>query len=230
MSARVSMLRRVASALVGHAAKVLPAARSSWSEGMTHEIAHIENDLAALMWAVGCVVASYRERSGGKSTVYPWYARGLLALLGIGHALIFLFATALTLAYRLQYLVVAALLGGFTPGDDYRRFVPLMDVTPWWIHVLWIVASALFFDSAWKLVRNRRAAFPIFAAAWVLGTVGDLFSHSMPAYREVFAFSAPQFARDYVMPVATALVPVIMAAALWRMARGGPRPRANPEG
>lgn len=133
MSARASLLRRFAFALMAHAAAILPPARSPWAEAMKHEIHHIEGDLKALTWSVGCVLASYVERSKVMNMIHMWYARGLLALLIVEQALSFLFVTALTLAYRLHYPEVAKSLGGFTPGDDYRRFVPLMDTTPWWL-------------------------------------------------------------------------------------------------
>ena len=219
MSAPASLLRRFAFGLMAHAAAILPPARSSWADAMKHEIDHIDGDFEALTWAIGCVLASYVERTQVPNVIQTWYVRGPLALLILGHALAFVFATALTLAYRLHYLKVARLLGGFTPGDDYRRFVPLMDATPWWIHGLWVTASVLFLISAWQLVRNRRAAFPVFAMALVLGTVGNVISHATPAYREVFSFPEPQFTRDYLIPAATAVVPVLIAAALWAHAR-----------
>ena len=130
-----------------------------------------------------------------------------------------LFATALTAAYRLRYLGVAAFLGGFTPGDDYRRFIPLMDATPWWVHGLWVGAAVLFVASAEQFLRKRRAAFPLFAMAWVLGSAGDLISRSMPAYGQAFSFPVPMFTRDYLIPALTAIAPVFIAAALWAHGR-----------
>ena len=213
-----SHLRRTAFALMAHAAAVLPPARWPWAEAMKHELHHIEGDLDALTWAVGCVLASYVERSKVMKVIHTWYARGFLTLLILGQVLSMLFATVMTTAYRLHYLGVAALLGGFTPGDDYRRFIPLMNATPWWIHGLWVAAAVLFFTSWWQLVRNR-PAFSLFAAAGVLGTAGNLISQSMPAYREAFSFPAPLLTRDYLIPIATALVPVLIAAALWAHGR-----------
>jgi hypothetical protein len=215
MTARASLLRRIAFALLAHASAVLPPARSSWAEAMKHELQHIEGDLEALTWAAGCVLASHVERSKVMNLLHTWYARGFLALLILGQALNMLFATVLTRAYRLDYVGVATFLGGFTPGEDYRRFIPLMDATPWWLHGLWVAASVLFFFSAWQLIRDRSAAFPLFAAALILGTAGDLISRSLPAYRQAFSFSAPLFTRDYLIPAATALVPLLVAAALW---------------
>lgn len=219
MTATPSPLRRIAFALMAHAAAILPPARSSWAEAMNHELHHIEGDLEALTWSAGCVLASYVERSKVMNLLHTWWARGLLALLILGQALNMLFATVLTAAYRLHYLRVAALLGGFTPGEDYRRFIPLMDGTQWWLHGMWVAAAVLFFASGWELIRNRAAAFPLFAAAWILGSAGNLISMTMPAYRQVFSFPEPLFTRDYLIPAATALVPVLVAAALWAHSR-----------
>jgi hypothetical protein len=219
MSARISLLRRLASALMAHAADIIPAARSPWGEAMKNELHQIEGDLEALTWAAGCVVASYVERSKLLNVMRTWYVRALLTVLIASQVLSMLFATALTVAYRLRYVGVAAFLGALTPGDDYRRFIPLMDATPWWIHGLWVAASLLFLLSAWKLLRKSRAAFPLFAAAWVLGVVGNLISQSMPVYREVFSFPTPMFTRDYLIPTATALLPVLIAAGVWAHGR-----------
>lgn len=138
--------------------------------------------------------------------------RVVLALLIVGQSVAFFFATALTLSYRVQYLGVAQFLGGFTPGDDYRRFVPLMETTPWWVHSLWVAASVLFLVSAWKLLRNRRPAFPSFAAAFVLGTVGNVISSSTQAYAVAFSFPAPNLTRDYLVPAVTVFMAMVAAA------------------
>jgi hypothetical protein len=149
----------------------------------------------------------------------PWWARAFLALLILGQALNMLFATALTAAYRLQYLRVAEFLGGFTPGDDYHRFIPLMEATPWWLHGLWVAAAVLFFASAWQLLRNRPSAFLLFAVAWLLGTASDLISRALPAYRQVFSFPEPLFTRAVLIPAATMIIPVLIGAALWAHSR-----------
>jgi len=223
MSARPSFPRRIALALMGHAARVLPSARAPWAGAMQNEIHHIESDFDALMWAAGCVLAGYVERSRVMSVLDSDVARALVALLIGGEALSMLFATVLTAAWRMHDLEDAAFLGAFTPGDDYRRFIPLMDATPWWIHALWVSAAVLFVVSAIQLLRQRRAAFALFGAAWILGTVGNLISQSMPEYREAFAFPAPMFLRDYFIPAVTALVPVFIAAALWAHSRRSPK-------
>ncbi len=62
MSARRPLLRRMASALLAHAARTLPRQRASWAEAIEAEAKYIESDAAVLRWALGCVLASYRER------------------------------------------------------------------------------------------------------------------------------------------------------------------------
>lgn len=215
MNPRPPILRRIALALMTHAAAVLPPERSVWAQGMSHELQHIESDLEAFTWATGCVLASYVERSRVATLLDTWYARAFLALLIARQVISMLFATVLTVAYRQHYLGVAAFMGGFTPGDDYRRFIPLMDPPNWWLHGLWVTAAVLYFASGWLLQRKRQSAFPLFAAAWVLGTVANLISRSSAAYQQVFSFPTPMFTRDYLVPAASALLPVFIAAALW---------------
>jgi hypothetical protein len=62
MSAESSRWRRIALRFVGHASWVLPGARSGWADAMQRELDYIEDDQAALRWAIGCVTASYSSR------------------------------------------------------------------------------------------------------------------------------------------------------------------------
>jgi hypothetical protein len=59
--------RRAAVKLARHAAAVLPGA-SPWARAMQHELDYIEDDRAALAWALGCVLASYKARLAGART------------------------------------------------------------------------------------------------------------------------------------------------------------------
>jgi hypothetical protein len=52
--------------LAHHAASVLPAA-SPWAKAMRRELDYIEDDRAALHWALGCVVASYKARLAARA-------------------------------------------------------------------------------------------------------------------------------------------------------------------
>jgi hypothetical protein len=83
MTERPSLPRRVALAVMEHAAWVLPSARGPWAKAMQHELPQIENDLEALAWAGGCLVASYVERGGAMVRTRQWAKIGLAALLAI---------------------------------------------------------------------------------------------------------------------------------------------------
>jgi flagellar motor component MotA len=56
------LARRIAHILAGHAAQRLPSQRAAWGDPMRAEVDAIENDLAALQWAAGCLLATYGER------------------------------------------------------------------------------------------------------------------------------------------------------------------------
>jgi hypothetical protein len=62
MNAAPSRFRRLALTLARHAAWVLPSAPSSWAQAMRHELDYIADDKAALRWALGCMLASYKAR------------------------------------------------------------------------------------------------------------------------------------------------------------------------
>jgi pimeloyl-ACP methyl ester carboxylesterase len=58
----MSSLRRVASSMVRHATRVLPGEYAAWADAMLNELHYINDDRAAVRWAVGCVIACYAQR------------------------------------------------------------------------------------------------------------------------------------------------------------------------
>jgi hypothetical protein len=54
--------RRIARKVAAHASWALPDARSDWADAMRRELDYIEDDRAALRWAIGCAMASYAAR------------------------------------------------------------------------------------------------------------------------------------------------------------------------
>jgi hypothetical protein len=62
VSTKSGQWRRWAAKLVRHAASVMRGAHSEWGDAMRRELDYIGDDPAALRWALGCVVASYRAR------------------------------------------------------------------------------------------------------------------------------------------------------------------------
>jgi pimeloyl-ACP methyl ester carboxylesterase len=62
MNAVSGVYRRLAVKLAQHASWLLSGAQSPWAAAMRRELEYIEDDSAALRWALGCVAASYRAR------------------------------------------------------------------------------------------------------------------------------------------------------------------------
>jgi hypothetical protein len=61
------------------------------------------------------------------------------------------FAQCMTLASRAQAQQVLEQMGARTPGDDYRRFIPLMELMPAWYLVAGFVAGILILAAAVQL-------------------------------------------------------------------------------
>jgi hypothetical protein len=134
-----------------------------------------------------------------------------------------LFAPMMVFSYRMGDISVTRMLGGFTPGDDYRRFIPLMDTANGLSLSLWSVSGILFIAAAWQLVRTRRAAFGLFALAYVLSFIGSGVGTLIPDYndasRRAFTFAEANFRRDVLIPVASALLPIVVGTVLWWSSR-----------
>jgi hypothetical protein len=69
MNAAPSRFRRLAATLARHAAWVLPSA--TWAQAMQHEFHYIADDKAALRWAFGCMLASYKARLTHRPRLSP---------------------------------------------------------------------------------------------------------------------------------------------------------------
>ncbi len=95
------------------------------------------------------------------------------------------FDAGLGLSYRLHFLKIAEFFGSFTPGDDYRRFIPVFDAIPSWALGLSLVAGLLYLASVWPLLRARRELFPIFTAAVAVDLIHYAVLRSIPAYAEL---------------------------------------------
>ena len=97
MSAMPGRWRRIAVLLAQHASRVLTrtrSARSPWAEAMRRELDYIDDDRAALRWAIGCVTTSYTAqlvvvlRFCGRLLSRPLLAAGMLlsVALALAHA------------------------------------------------------------------------------------------------------------------------------------------------
>ena len=225
-----SFYRRWTDRLARCAACLLPADRASWGEAIKSEVDHIDDHRAALRWAVGALWAAGTERIG--ALLNTRMAAWALALFALWQALAVFFAPVLIIAYRLRWLGIDDFLGGRLPGDHYQRFVPLMTTTPAWETALWIAVGLLYLVLAWRLLRDIRGTFALFAGglllAYATASARWLDRQFHPAlaeiYRHTFTFAHPNFRRDYLLPAAGQVLPLLMAAALWWRERRVGRP------
>jgi hypothetical protein len=224
----MSFAREVSRVLVNHARAVMPESRAFWATGLANELNHIENDGAALRWAMGGVMTAYLEMASEVFGSAP--IRGLLMLPLLFEVMQAVFAQTMTLAWRLGATSVLRVMGAQTPGDDYHRFIPLLQLVPNWYMAAGFMAGALVLASAVQLVRRRSSAVIFFIAGIVVGLVAEALVHTVPGYneaaRQVFHFKDERAMRDMVIPVASQLVPAFIACALWLSTRGT-RPRAD---
>jgi hypothetical protein len=88
MRKRISLLRRLASVLIAHAFNVFPSGRAPWGEAMKHELDYIEGDIEAMRWALGCVAASYVQRSREHPRSFGAIVRHPSALLPLAMSII----------------------------------------------------------------------------------------------------------------------------------------------
>lgn len=209
------LLRRAANMVLHHAASVLPSRHAVWADAMRNELPHIAGDGEALRWALGCLLASYLERLRIPPVIQSLWFRIALGVVILGRAVDLLFATLLTLAYRAHWLGLARFLGAFTPGGDYRRLVPLLDSTPWYVHALWLGGAMLSLVAAGQLLRNRATAFLTFAAGCALGAAGEIIGQRLPEFRAVFASTPQQVFRDNLASTVRIAALVLVGVALW---------------
>jgi hypothetical protein len=194
----------------------MPAWREVWGRAMQNELAHIVADSEAISWAFGCLVVALDERIRSMTILDSLPARLLMTGVIAIKVTDDLFATAITLAYKLGAIGVAQGLGKQTPGDDYARLIPLIQAVPWWLHGLWILASFLFLIAMiFVLVRRSSAVFLVLAATGVeiiAGRVGQ----PIIAATGVVVNPNPSVVAVVVIPY---VVPLALAAVIWLAGR-----------
>jgi len=233
MTAPTSCTRTLAKVLVRHAGKALPVSlreRQDWSAAMQRELDAIARDREALLWACGCLFASYSERIRAMNVVDAIAVRAILIFFIGLEVMSNLFATIATIAYKTGHLGFVGAMGGQMPGDDYRPFVPLMNAIPWWIHALWVCAALLYVVSAGLLVTQRRAgAFPAFLSGFGLALIAKLSSGIIIAKTGLQPVVSPagtiagrliQAIPEFILPLAIALVLFV----LWRSRKSAGSP------
>jgi hypothetical protein len=203
--------RRIARALLRHAAQIMPPGDMHWGLAMQNELEVIDDDQEALRWAMGCVKAGYWERSN--AMLQTWYARAALACVIALLALREFFAPLLIFSYRMKYWELAHFLGLRTAGDDYRRLIPVMDATPSWLPVLWVAAGLLYLVAIWRMLRRADGGTALFFLAFGFDLVGIWAVHSIQMSTGVVITPNP------IVRTAGVVLTLLTGFLLWRMTR-----------
>jgi len=122
------------------------------------------------------------------------------------------FATAITVAYKMNAIGIAERLGRATPGDDYRRLIPLMDAVPWWLHGLWVVAGVLYLVAIVRLLGRASLAHVIVLAALSCEIAASQLGRPIVEATGIVVNPNPSIFATVVLPM---ILPLLVAAALW---------------
>lgn len=79
MNCLAPLLRRLTLALMQLATQLLPRTRADWARAMRAELDRIGNHQQAFAWALGCVLAGFKERINAVITTHPKISRWILA-------------------------------------------------------------------------------------------------------------------------------------------------------
>lgn len=141
-----NMSRRLARGIVRHAARILRPVRPVWSEAMEREFEHIDSNHGAVIWAVGCVWASYLERLKTKAlsivstAVLFWMLSALIPISG---------------CFWIWYLISLGYLAGFQGRDLW-----LLDVS---IAVVLLTLIVVGTPGRWQWRLLSASLFPYMA-------------------------------------------------------------------
>jgi len=219
MTETPSSLRRLANVLVSHAVRVMPPARRGWADAMAGEVSHVDNDRRALRWALGCVLAAHGERIRELHMMDLLIVRVAVALLILFKAFGAAFATAMTVAYKMNQLGVTESFGKMTPGDDYRRLIPLMEAVPAWLHALWVAAALCYLAAIVGLLTRQRLAYVAVVVGLGLELAGTLLERPIIEAVGVRANPNPSVLAQFLQFG----LPLLVAVAAWY----GSRPQAG---
>ena len=82
-----------------------------------------------------------------------------------------------------------------------------------------MASGLLYLFTAWRLSRNSRGAFVLFAAALLLEVAVAAAPPFIPSLaelsRQALAFPEPNIRRDYLLPAAQLILLIVLGIALW---------------
>jgi hypothetical protein len=212
MMPHATRTRRLADAIARYGVRVMPTVLTHWARAMQNELAYVENDREALKWAVSCMrsACAARLRRLHLLELLPVQAAGVIVAASCAFEMTF--ATAMTVAYHLHATGTTELLGRMTPGGDYRRLIPLMEVIPAWLHGLLVAAGGCYFVAIFCLLGRRREAHLLLFLAVLLTLATRMLERPFIDAIGVVAVPNPSLLSAVLLPI---VFPLVIAFAAW---------------
>ena len=107
-----------------------------------------------------------------------------------------------------------------TPGDDYRRLIPLMEAVPAWLHALWVAAALFYLVAIVGLLTRQRLAYVAVVVGLGLEVAGTLLERPIIDAVGVRANPNPSVLAQFLQFG----LPLLVAIAVWYSSR----PQAGP--
>lgn len=214
---QTNLCRRLTDWIVRQTEHAMPSNRHVWADAMRNEVQHISGNRDRLRWAWGCLLASCNERLSGFQPAELLVVRLAMVLFLLLQALDDLFATALTIAYRTGAFNLAEGLGRSTPGDDYRRLIPLMEAAPAWLHGLWIFAGILYLAVTLQILLRKGAPHVLLFLAIGVEIAARGLGRPIIAATGIVVNQSPSL----LVLLLPFVLPLFIAGVLWRASRYG---------
>ena len=180
---------------------------------MRAELHHIDDDDAALRWALGCLRTGFAERCRSSELLDLRLVRWAIVAWILYQLEGNLCSSFLVLSYKLGFLELTQFLSQCGDPQDYHPLVPLLDATRAWEPTVCLSGAVLYLLGIVAVLRRNHAACRFFVPA-LLADIGLwLYELTKPLF--VQASSPGELTHDALVYMVTAL----LVAGLWQAAR-----------
>jgi hypothetical protein len=182
--------------------RLSPSKREDWAQAMSREVEEIPGERDALMWALGCVLATCYERFISMKPSSWWPLRWAMAMW-----------IALLATEMFAYSVI-------TLGNKLQLFtehLPLLEATPLWESVLAVVTAVSFLLAVVLILRRSRAAFGAVVVPCAMMLLGFAIRVSRPESGILQSLSMAYHRSHYFLtwPVVALAMTMLICLTLW---------------
>jgi hypothetical protein len=195
--------------------RLSPSEREDWAQAMSREVDEIPSERDAVMWALGCVRASFYERFTSMNPSSWWPVRlGMALWIALLATEMFAYS-AITIANKLQL---------------FTDHLPSLEVTPLWESVLAVVTAVSFLLAVVLILRRSRAAFRAVVASCAMMLSGFALRASRPESGILQNLSMAYHRSHHflIWPIAALAITILICLALWNPPQQKHQPSPTP--